>query len=160
MNRLKPIHILSLVALLLSGCGHMRIQTNQPGAQIYVDGDFVGMGSAKVRSIGPPGESRIRVVYNGIAKERTVEREFRFSTAIVGLVTYLTGFYWAWQYPEHVMIRLPDGPSMRHPASNDAWTSGPAGDPWSQPLFKAPKPASTKASKPGPSQESPKRDDT
>ena len=155
MNRLKPIHILSLVALLLSGCGHMRIQTNQPGAQIYVDGDFVGMGSAKVRSIGPPGESRIRVVYNGIAKERTVEREFRFSTAIVGLVTYLTGFYWAWQYPEHVMIRLPDGPSMRHPASNDAWTSGPAGDPWSQPLFKAPKPASKEAQA-----KNPKRDDT
>ena len=54
---------------------------------------------------------QIRVVYNGVTQERTVERKFKVSTAVIGMITYLTGLYWAWQYPDHVMIRLPEAPS-------------------------------------------------
>ena len=140
----------SLTALLfLSGCGHMRIHTNHPDAQIYLDGDLLGTGSAKVSAMGPPHEAQIRVVYNGVAKEHIVERQFKVTTALIGMVTYLTGFYWAWQYPDYVMIRLPEAPRRTIQPTVDAWSTGPAGDPWSQPMYREPKP------KPAPQEKAP-----
>jgi hypothetical protein len=126
----------------------MKIHTNQPDAHIYVDGEYLGQGSAKIGVMGPPRTAQVRVVYNGHIEERSVHREFKASTAVIGLFTYLTGLYWAWQYPSYLTVNMPDGSSTRHRASGHVWTTGQHNDPWSQPMFhdskSAPKDKETK----------------
>lgn len=114
-------------ALLAPGAGcHTQIVTNEPNAVIFVDGERVGQGTAEVRRMGLPGSVQVRVEVDGqVQGEQTLKRSFTMATALLGLCTYGTGWFWAWQYPEELYI------SVEPSAARDPW--GAEADPWLTP---------------------------
>lgn len=119
---------LALGASVLAGCAHTRIETNDPQARIYVDGELLGRGSAEVDDpMGFPGQMVVEVRTASHKVERVVEREFTLTTFVVGLFTYCTGWLWAWEYPDTVVVMLPEAQR----SSGDA--AGERGSSWDEP---------------------------
>jgi hypothetical protein len=113
------------LATALGGCGHVTVQTNDPSARIYADGVFMGRGEAKVaKRTGPPKSMLVEVKVPGTTVKRELKREFTTSTLLLGMVSYMTGFLWGWQYPENVMVLLPSRPG-------GGWDEEPS--PWDEP---------------------------
>ena len=122
---------ITAVAVLAVGCRTMVVKTNHPDAAIYVDEELVGYGEAKVRAMGTPKSSVVKVVHNGQSVERKIKRTFTVKTAVAGLFTYGTGFFWGWEYPEAMTIRL-----ELHP-ENQGWATGltTGSNPWTTPMY-------------------------
>ena len=113
---------------LLCGCGRTVIMTNNPQARIYVDGQLKGNGVAKITKRGFPRTAHVVIKSNGETVRRSIEREFTGMTFLLGMISYATGFLWAWEYPESVIIQLP----MDHPrkSKRSGWDKAPAGSNW------------------------------
>ncbi len=94
---------------LLGSCSHTLISTNDHRAKIFVDGQYIGTGSGKIKRVGFPKTSNILVKSTRGKKQQKIEREFTLRTMLAGAFSYFTGFLWAWEFPEHVMIMLPTG---------------------------------------------------
>ena len=130
MNTQYTRWVLLIFTCLAVGCGTMTVRTNHPQAKIYVDGQFVGEGQAHISSMGPPKTSTIRVSHNGRSVEHHVKRSFTLVTFLTGMMTYATGFAWAWEYPENIQISLESSPGE---SPRDEWTS--EANPWMNPLY-------------------------
>ena len=133
MGRLTQIFLISLVAFLATGCGTMHIRTNQENADIYLDGKYLGTGSAKISSMGTPKTSVVRVEHKGQVAERRVKREFTVKTVLFGLFSYGTGLFWAWDFPDEVFVHMEKAPKE----VIGGWGEPLGGDSWSQPMYKA-----------------------
>lgn len=131
--------LLTLVvgASALAGCAHTHIETNDPHARIYVDGELVGRGSADFDDhMGLPGEMVIEVKTPSQKVERVVEREFTVTTFVVGLLTYCTGWLWAWEYPDTVVVMLPEVSGSTGEAGEErgsSWDAAPRTSAWDAP---------------------------
>ena len=131
--------LLTLVvgASALAGCAHTRIETSDPQARIYVDGELVGRGSVDYDAhMGLPGEMVVEVKTPSQKVERVVEREFTVTTFVVGLLTYCTGWVWAWEYPDTVVVMLPEAPGASGEASDErgsSWDAAPRASAWDAP---------------------------
>ncbi|MFH1570829.1 MAG: hypothetical protein ABIL09_22745 [Gemmatimonadota bacterium] len=99
-------------------------------AKIYVNGRRVGEGhEAEIRKRGVPGSARVEAVAaDGRRATQTIRRRFTFTTLLIGAVTYYTGWLLAWEYPNAVLVVLPE----RTGGWDSTWDS-PAGDVWMQP---------------------------
>lgn len=124
--------LLLLAALALAGCGHVRIQTNDPEARIYANGAYVGKGEAEVpRRMGPPASMEITVKGANATVTRVIRREITVVTAVFALYSYFTSFLWAWQYPQEVMVALPVRPGSGWSEEPSGWDVPPSG--WDAP---------------------------
>jgi hypothetical protein len=91
--------------VLLTGCASTKVVSQDPGADIYLDDRWIGVGEAKVGRVGPPRHATLEARKGGKTVGRAdMARSFRFMTVVWGAVSYYTGFYWGWYYPESVMI--------------------------------------------------------
>lgn len=119
---------LLVVGLGLAGCGLTTIVTNDKDARIYADGRYLGKGEARYTGrTGFPRSMKVTVKTPSAKVERVVKREFTATTAVLGMITYATGWLWAWQYPETVMVVLPQGAK----AEGSGWDEAPS--PWDAP---------------------------
>lgn len=113
---------MALLALGLSGCGHVLIQTNDPQARIYADGAFLGRGEARyAHRMGPPRSMTVTVKGAEATVERKVSREYTAVSFVLGLPGLIVG----WQFPENVIVMLPQ------PSSGGGWEGEPSG--WDAP---------------------------
>jgi hypothetical protein len=111
-----------------------HIRTNVHDANIYVDGQYAGTGQAEIKRMGFSKTSSVRVEHQGVVVHRELKREFTVNTAIVGLFTYCTGFFWAWEYPSEIHFLLSHKKSPDH----GNWSSGRGGYDWSKPMYTPP----------------------
>lgn len=131
--------LLTLVvgASALAGCAHTHIETSDPQARIYVDGELIGRGSADYDDhMGLPGDMVVEVQTPTQKVERVVEREFTVTTFIVGLLTYTTGWLWAWEYPDTVVVMLPQARGSFGEAADErgsSWDEAPRTNAWDAP---------------------------
>lgn len=131
--KVKQALLMCLTLLVCaSGCGTMLVDTNRADAEIYLDGVHIGTGQGEADATGFPKTSVIRVEAGGEVIERRVKRRFTTKTAIVGLFTYLTGFLWAWDFPDRVSIHF----SKRQHDVRSGWGPSNPTDSWSQPLYR------------------------
>lgn len=123
-----------IATAVLAGCGHVRIQTNEPDARIYANGVFLGKGYAELpHRMGPPASIQITAKGENAMVSRTIRREITVVTLAFGLYSYFTSFVWGWQYPELVTLTLP------RPEAAGGWEDAPS--PWdSAPAASAPEP--------------------
>jgi hypothetical protein len=125
---MRPALALAILALGLGGCGHVRIQTNDPEARIYANGAFVGKGEAEVpRRMGPPASMQITVKGTNATVTRTLRREITVVTAVFALYSYGTSFIWAWQYPQEVFVALPVRAGSGWDEEPSGWDAPPPG---------------------------------
>ena len=127
---MRPALPLLVMVLGLSACGHTTIVTNDRSAKIYADGEFLGLGEARYASrTGIPRSMTITVKTPYAKVEREVSREFTATTAVLGAFTYMTGWFWGWQYPESVIVMLPEraAEGSGWDAAASAWDRAPAG---------------------------------
>ncbi len=118
--------------LLVASCGHSQLRATQPDVRLYVDGDLVGKGTAEIKRMGFPKSVVVEARRgSAVVARQEISRRFTFSTAILGLVTLYTGFFWAWQYPDVVEIFVPE--SVAPGGSVSPWDRGPSVSPWDQP---------------------------
>jgi hypothetical protein len=148
MKSYQNLWLLASVMLGLSGCGGTHIRTNVHDANIYVDGQYVGTGKAEIKRMGFSKTSSVRVEHQGVVVHRELKREFTVNTAIVGLFTYCTGFFWAWEYPSEIHFLL----SHKKAPDHGNWSSGRGGYDWSKPMYTPPEKTEKleKTQKPGP----------
>lgn len=152
----RAAHTLALAAVAcvaLAACGTTRIHTNDPNAQIYVNGRYVGKGTAEVRQRGVAGSANVLVKSSdGRRATRSMRRRFTGTTVLIGLVTAYTGFLWAWEYPDEVYVPLEEPVSTRKTSgwesTEDMWTSPPAG--WTPPPEPPPAPDEPPPAEPAP----------
>ena len=99
------ILIFFLFSILISGCATTRIISEEPEAEILMDGELLGRGTAEVNSIGPPNTAILETKLNGKKiGYTTMSRSISWMTLVWGACSYYTGLYWGWYYPESVMI--------------------------------------------------------
>ncbi len=115
-------------AVLASGCSTMSVHTNRADAEIYLDGRLIGVGHAKVKSMGLPNTAVIRAEHEGEVVSKSVNRKFTLATALMMPFSYFTSAIWGWQYPDSVFIRFDDRASRAH-----QWGDS-EGDAWSKPI--------------------------
>jgi hypothetical protein len=130
---LRPGHLLLAAGLALSGCGTVRVATNDPEARIHVDGVVEGRGEAKVNRWGIPRSVEVVVkAPDGRTARAEMKRSFRWSTFFLGWITY--GICWiaCWGFPEELIVPLEARPAKAtsgwEPAAGE-----PARDPWMEP---------------------------
>jgi hypothetical protein len=128
--------LLLFALLLVTGCASTRIISEDPGAEIFVDGESVGFGEASVNRIGPPERARVTAKRDGETVGRTeMHRTFTGMTVVWGLCSYYTGFYWGWYYPKSVTIPMQsEAPTARAVKEVRSLWSDPGGSVWMQPL--------------------------
>lgn len=91
----------------MCSCGTTMIICPESKAEIYLDNEYVGQGIAEVKSIGFPHTADLEARRGGrVIGKTTMSRSFTFGTFCIGLVTYYTGFIWAWYYPDDVTIPI------------------------------------------------------
>jgi len=126
-----------LLAAAVAGCGTTQITTSDPGARIFVDGEYVGRGRGEVTRRGPPGRATVLVRTDGGERaQATMRRSFGVTTFLLGLVSYLVCWVACWEYPESLYVSLP----QHHPGPSwgggvDPWLQPPAG--WTPPAASA-----------------------
>ena len=138
---MKRLILISSVALI--GCASpTRIHYPDPHSEIYVDGELLGIGDAQLSKMGPSRTAKIKIKKNGeLVTTKLIAREFTVSSFFIGIVTYYTGFYWAWFYPDEVNIPLVKR-STHVQQENGTFQPEPSiwADPsqsiWSQPIYK------------------------
>ena len=152
MTRVRhwTITVVLIAALLLAtSCGHSRIFTDDPNARIYVNGKYLGKGEAEISTTGTPRSARILIKStNGERTRKTVSRKFTATTFFLGVFSYMTGFYWAWQYPDTIYVRS----AVRRGSNTGAssWDAPPSGTDWSAPPAGWQKKAQPKSESPPP----------
>ena len=125
------------VALGTGGCT-AQIRADRPDARIYLDGEYIGTGSAEASSMGLPGEVVFTVEADGQKRDNPVRRSFRVGTFVAGMFTYATGWLWAWQLPAEVQLLSPE----RRAAGSSPWVKGAGfASPWRRAVVAAPAPA-------------------
>ncbi len=88
-------------------CGTSVITCDDPNADIYIDDEYIGTGQAEMSSLGPPKTVRVEARRGtAVIGETSMSRKFVFSTVLWGMISYYTGFYWGWYYPDAVYIPL------------------------------------------------------
>ncbi len=135
---------LLLAAGLLSGCGTVRVFTNDPEARIHVDGVVEGKGEAKVNRWGFPRSVEVEVkAPDGRTARAEMKRSFRWGTFLLGWITYGVCWIACWGFPEELAVPLaakaatPARPgSVWEPAAKDPWMEPPPG--WQEPPPTAP----------------------
>lgn len=127
---MSRIYILSLALLLLfSSCSTtLLIVDNNPKAEIYMNGKYLGNGQAEIKRNGRPKKATFETKYNGeITGKHITKRKFTLVTALVGIYTYGIGFIFLWQFPNE--IHLPcDTPYVKEKKSSDTispWDQSP-----------------------------------
>jgi hypothetical protein len=116
------------VGLGLAACGHTTIVTSDKSARIYADGVYLGHGEARVGPrTGPPRPMQVTVKTPHVKIERRVAREFTVTTFVVGMFTFMTGWYWGWQYPENVVFLVPTRAEGGWDEEPSPWDSAPSG---------------------------------
>jgi hypothetical protein len=124
---MRPTVALLLISSLLLACGHTLITTSDRQAHIYIDGENMGKGSAEVKRMGFPGSVDVEVRRDGeVMQRQTIQRNFTFTTLVVGLFTMYTGLIWAWQYPKNVELFVPE---LDRPTKRSSWDQF-EGSPW------------------------------
>jgi hypothetical protein len=140
-------------ALVLQGCAAAFVQTNEPGADIYVDGRRIRPDGKVPHSVGPPHTARVLVIAkDGRRARATVSRR-----PWLGLAIAAYGFWpcvlVCWNYPSPTVVLLPPREatsSWDDAPGESAWDRAPgaawAGEPTVTPTATAtPTPASTPA---------------
>jgi hypothetical protein len=136
----RGLAVFLAAALLVTGCGHVTVVTNDKQAAIYADGRLVGRGEAELEGrTGFPRTMTVKVKSNGTTVERKVKRRFTATTFVIGIFTYMTGWLWGWQYPENVVILLPEGGESGGgwDEARSPWDVAPSG--WDAPQGAEPK---------------------
>ncbi len=128
---MRPGPLLVAAGLLLSGCGTVRVVTNDPEARIHVDGVAEGKGEARVNRWGAPRSVEVLVkAPDGRTARAEMSRSFRWSTFFLGFITYGVCWIACWGFPEELSVPLPAAPA----SPGSTWEPAPAArDPWSQP---------------------------
>lgn len=120
-----------LTLVILSGCAKSVIVTRDPRARIYVDGEFKGIGEAKLTKQGLPHTAQVVVkTRDGRRTRMTIKREFTWRTAL-GILLYGTGLIWGWEYPDSTIVDLPEAPPVVD--GHARWDRPPDNDPWLKP---------------------------
>lgn len=140
---MRPGHLLLAASLALSGCGTVRVVTNDPEARIHVDGVVEGRGEAKVNRWGFPRSAEVVVkAPDGRTARAEMKRSFRWATFFLGWITY--GICWiaCWGYPEELAVPLEARPATPRsdwePGGRDLWMEPPPG--WQAPPTAPPRP--------------------
>jgi len=125
--------LLLAAGLVLSGCGTVRVSTDDPEARIHVDGALEGRGEAKVNRWGPPRSVEVVVkAPDGRTARAEMKRSFRWETFFLGWITW--GICWiaCWGFPEELTVPLEAKPRPGwEPAARDPWMEPPPG--WREP---------------------------
>jgi hypothetical protein len=88
-------------------CGTTHISCPDPNAEIYKDDEFLDRGEATISSMGPPNTAVFSARKNGIILGSVhVSRKFTLGTFGWGLISYYTGWYWGWYYPDEITILI------------------------------------------------------
>ncbi len=107
--RVRATASLLLVFVVAFACGTTRIAVSDPRARIIVDGEEIGEGEGKIKRMGFPGSVDVVIERQGAPVLATsIKREFTAVTLLAGLFTLYTGLLWGWQYPEELVLELPD----------------------------------------------------
>ena len=133
---MRPGLLLLATGLALSGCGTVRVATNDPEARIHVDGVVEGRGEAKMNRWGFPRSVEVVVkAADGRTARAEMKRSFRWATFFLGWITY--GICWiaCWGFPEELIVPLEAKPAKPGsdwaPAAKDPWMEPPPG--WQEP---------------------------
>ena len=129
----KPF--LLLLAFLLAGCASTRIVSQDSNAEIYLDDRPIGVGEATVGRIGPPRTALVEAKRDGKTVGRAeMRRSFTGMTLVWGLVSYYTGLYWGWYYPESVVIAVQSASTGTGTVESRSPWSDPGTSIWMRPL--------------------------
>lgn len=124
--------ILLLSSLLLAGCGSTRILSECNDCDIYMDGRYIGQGSAKVSSMGTPHTAHLEARKGEqVLGSADMKRSIEVSTVVLGCFSYFTALYWGQYYPDYVYIPVPQATA----AKTTGWGSPlQQGSGWDSPL--------------------------
>jgi hypothetical protein len=115
-NKFKPYCFL-LIILLIQGCGTTKIllQDRKSNAEIYINGELKGKNHVEIQRTGIPKKIKIEAKSQNITiGEITVRREFKFSTFLIGYVTYGVGLFTAWKFPNEIYVPVTDNNLNNH----------------------------------------------
>jgi hypothetical protein len=138
--------LLALVAALpLAGCA-TTIVASERDARIFVNGRYVGTGTAEARATGFPGTFPVQAeTPDGRSARVEVHRSLGPGGFLLGFFTYGICFFACWTPPDVVYVRLPPAAlpadRWRSPSGDeDPWLRPPgalpprpAADPWGSP---------------------------
>lgn len=128
------LHLLLACLLFLAGCGSTKIVSQDTRADIYVDDQWVGRGEGKVSRIGPPNTAQLSAKIDGeVVGSTTMSRSFSFKTVLWAVVSYYTGFYWAWYYPAFIVIPVNNSSYVTKNIRKSTWSDSSQSI-WMQPL--------------------------
>ncbi len=139
------------IALLLAlgGCTTLRVYTDDPRAQIFVDGRLRGRGEVMIRRTGPPHSAQVLVkAEDGRLATANMRRQFTLLTVVFGLPTYGICLAMCWEYPgASLFVPLPGrAPTSGWDAADSPWLRPPAG--WDEPSAPGRVPAPADAASP------------
>ncbi len=131
---MKRFYFLFACFLLLAGCGSTKIISQDARADIYVDDRWIGLGEGKVSRVGPPKTVLLKAKREGeIVGTTTMSRSFSFKTVLWAMVSYYSGFYWAWYYPALIVIPVDLSATGTKIIRKSAWSDSSQSI-WMQPL--------------------------
>lgn len=128
----KPAYLLLAGSLVLAGCGSTRILSQCADCDIYMDGRYLGQGSAKVASMGPPRTALLEARKGEqVVGSASMKRSIEVTTVLLGMCSYFTALYWGQYYPDYVYIPVPQATA----AKSTGWGSPlQQGSGWDQPI--------------------------
>jgi hypothetical protein len=105
----RNIHIIIFIIsfIFCISCGTTHIYCPDSEAEIYMGNEFLGKGEAYISSLGPPNTELVMAKkQDQIIGAIYTSRDFTISTFGWGLITYYTGWYWGWYYPDEIFIPI------------------------------------------------------
>lgn len=98
-------------------------------ADIYVDGQKVGKGTAEITRMGLPKKANLSAKYNGQeVGSMVIKRKFDGVTCLVGYFTYGVGALFAFRFPALVMI--PTNIAEDEQRTRSIWLEPPGSGNW------------------------------
>lgn len=116
-----------ILMILVSACGTTQLISNNPDAEIYVNGYLKGKGIAGIQRTGPPSRIKVEARLNG----ETIgnidgKRHITILSILVGVYTYGIGFFFTWKYPDMIVIPVRN-------TENKGWSDENAKSVWDLP---------------------------
>ncbi|OFY63589.1 MAG: hypothetical protein A3H98_06335 [Bacteroidetes bacterium RIFCSPLOWO2_02_FULL_36_8] len=98
--------------LILSSCGSTQVVVpNNSQAKIFQNGKYIGKGSAEITRRGLPKKSLFTAKFDGREIGSVLaKRSFDLLPCLLSFVSYGTGLFFTWKYPETIIIPVENFP--------------------------------------------------
>lgn len=120
--------------ITLIGCGTTKVITDKGiDADIYLNGVKKGKKEIEIKKTGIPKKIKLTAKYKGVTIGSIEEkRKFKFSTCLIGYLTYGIGLFTAWRFPDVIIIPV-KGPLFED--DENPWVD-PSNSEWMIPINK------------------------